>query len=250
MEYRKIKGIKHYVFRDIDEFLGFFTSEGREAPPLVTDWREALQGDWVQAEDGGIVQILKHGVFSNGETWVRTVVGTFKQSERYLMDTDFSLHGDRYSISGLNHSQVMKRLRERKTLTKSEKLLIVALVSGMHPKEAWEFAFGKSLKWREKLLERLSYPRVMENLRKSVEESAENLGITVEYLMGQLKNLVEDSSNDGVRLGAVRELADWIGVKPGRTKALDGPSFAQFEIIDDDEVKQIEQEKFKALSGE
>ena len=55
MQSKKIKGITHSVYDDLDEFQ-------KEMPDtnVFFDWRLAKEGDWVMAdEDSGIVQLLK-----------------------------------------------------------------------------------------------------------------------------------------------------------------------------------------------
>ena len=55
MEYRKIKGVKHYVYDDIDEF-----QKHRPEENVFFDWRSAKEGDWVMADaDNRICQLLK-----------------------------------------------------------------------------------------------------------------------------------------------------------------------------------------------
>ena len=58
MDYRKIKGVKHYVFDDIQDFESFFTDKDKR-PNISFDWRTADEGDWVLADDGGVIQLLK-----------------------------------------------------------------------------------------------------------------------------------------------------------------------------------------------
>ena len=105
MDFRKIKGTKHYVFKNREEFEEYFKSEHGAVPELNIDWRTAKQRDWVLADDGGVVQILKQGDlphphdrpnWKENNGYVRTVVGSFIQSDKHLMDTDFSKHLDRY----------------------------------------------------------------------------------------------------------------------------------------------------------
>ena len=84
MDYRIIKKTKHYVFSDLDEYYSHY---GKQAPEPSTDWKTSSQGDWVEADDGGIVQLLKvsnnikhpndRKNYTNSKGWVRTVVGTF-----------------------------------------------------------------------------------------------------------------------------------------------------------------------------
>ena len=107
MDYRKIKGVKHYVFDDVQDFNIFFSDEDNR-PDVCANWITASQGDWVIANDGGVVQLLKKSNIRHPndrrnykycENYVRTVVGTFLCLRKTYMDTDFSQHKNRYTFS-------------------------------------------------------------------------------------------------------------------------------------------------------
>ena len=50
---REIKGVEHYVYEDIDEFRHYHDIKAKD------NWRTADEGDWVIADDGGVLQLLK-----------------------------------------------------------------------------------------------------------------------------------------------------------------------------------------------
>ena len=103
MEYREIKGVKHYVYDTVEEF----QSNHKDIKPK--EWKDNPQeGDWVVADDGGVVQILKRNGISHpndrknwklNRGYVRTVVGTFLLNNKSKMDTNFDLHPNRYTFS-------------------------------------------------------------------------------------------------------------------------------------------------------
>ena len=103
MEYQKIKGKRHYIYDDIDEF----QEEYPNKLPLK-NWRTAQEGDWVWSDDDRIVQLLKVSDIKHPQDrknytwakgWVRTIVGTFLNRENTKMDTDFNKHPNRYTFS-------------------------------------------------------------------------------------------------------------------------------------------------------
>ena len=55
MKSQKIKHIKHYVYDNVEEF----KKEKGLDTQLVENWRDGEEGDWVLADDGGVVQLLK-----------------------------------------------------------------------------------------------------------------------------------------------------------------------------------------------
>ena len=54
MKHKKIKGIKHLVFSDLNEYYSHF---GNKAPVPKKNWREGEEGDWVVADDKGVIQL-------------------------------------------------------------------------------------------------------------------------------------------------------------------------------------------------
>ena len=82
MKHKSIRGKKHYVFDNFEEYVEHFEEDAVE----VKDWKTGEEGDWVLADDGGIVQLLKVGGIKHpndrknykySQGWCRTIVGTF-----------------------------------------------------------------------------------------------------------------------------------------------------------------------------
>ena len=73
---RTIKGVKHYAYESEEEF-----RKAHPDTPLITDWKQAEEGDWCVSDDGKIVQILKKGCFvdkkKRDNNYIRTVIGMF-----------------------------------------------------------------------------------------------------------------------------------------------------------------------------
>jgi len=54
VEYKKIKGNRHYIYDDISEFSSEHPDE-----TLVENWRDGKENDWVKSDDDRIIQLLK-----------------------------------------------------------------------------------------------------------------------------------------------------------------------------------------------
>ena len=69
MRFYKVNGIDHTVYDDVEELPKDFK---------YIDWRTASVGDWVKADDGCFIQILRKGkmVVPKGRNKVREYVGT------------------------------------------------------------------------------------------------------------------------------------------------------------------------------
>jgi len=251
MDYREIKGVKHYVFDSIEEFRDHFRSLDEEIPPIVESWREADEGDWTWSDDGRIVQILARREFKRrpntkypyvARYYVRTVVGTFPIRPDTVMDTDFSLHPNRYRMSRKTDQEVHHHIKVKPNLSRREIAFVTLLLCGKSLQEAYEEAFGSSQYWFEKAVALLKLERIQMAINKNIDEIAEKLGINFEYILSKLKLLVEASNSDKVKLGALKELADWLGAKEKTREIMHG-QVKMFNPFTMEEIASIEAEK-------
>ena len=85
MRYYKINKIEHTVFDEPDEV--------PNSIDYLYNWREGHIGDWVKADDGCIIQILREGNMkkpkgsNRNQSYIGTCTGTFIVSEKTKMDT-------------------------------------------------------------------------------------------------------------------------------------------------------------------
>ena len=54
MDFKKVKGINHYLYDSIQEFRLHHPNT-----PLNENWRKAKEGEWVVTDDQNVCQILK-----------------------------------------------------------------------------------------------------------------------------------------------------------------------------------------------
>ena len=243
MEYRKIKGIKHYVFEDYDEFRNHFDIA---VPDIVIDWRNAEEGDWVYSDDDRIVQILKkNGIHHPNDRknyryvkcYVRTVVGTFLLMDKTYMDTNFSEHSNRYTFSK-TIKNANDGIKQRKTPTKKEKIFATNIAVGMGAVKAYMDAFNESVtkKARSKATILLKQERVMKEVEKSVLDVAKGLGLDHEYILEKLKCLIEGSQEDTIVLNALKEAGKAIGTFGITTKQREVGVIGMFSGFEPDQL--------------
>ena len=225
MESRSIKGKRHYVFDDVNEYISHFSSSEDTKNPR-RNWRNSKEGEWVFSDDGRIVQLLKvkdmishpndRKNYKYARGWVRTIVGTFLNKDDVLMDTDFDKHPDRYTFSGKKTSQ-SKRLKERRIPTKRERLFATSIATGTDAVNAYKQVFGdtKDSNARAKAVALLKQERVMKEIEKTVTDIAKNLGINHEYILSNLKCLAENSIDENIQLQSTKELGKAIGTLGG-----------------------------------
>lgn len=212
MQSQSIKGKKHLVFDDIAEYEDYFRETQGAVPKLCLNWREAEEGEWTVADDGGVVQILKRK-WAKRWYYVRTVVGTFFCTSAVTMDTDFSKHPSRYTMAKRD-SRVQFDTREN--LSVKERSWMALIRSGQSVGEAYREIYGESQNAKEKFHEYLKLERIVKGISAAIKASAEDLGLTPEWVLKQLKDLVEDEMiAPNPKISAIREIAELIGLKGG-----------------------------------
>jgi tRNA-binding EMAP/Myf-like protein len=216
MDYRKIKGVTHFVYDDIDEF----KKQKKGIKPKY--WKDDPQeGDWVKSDDGGIVQILKKNNISHPsdrKNWkahkgyVRTVVGTFLLNDKTEMDTDFDLHPNRYTFSK-SLKQSNENFKKRKNITKKEKLFATEVIVGKDAISAVQNVYKENdfNKAKKKAVLLLKQERIMNEVEKGVVDIAKGLGIDHEYVLRRLKSLADTGEEENVVLQSLKELGKIIG---------------------------------------
>lgn len=255
MEYQTINGKKHFVYDSVDEFVDHQTSLHGSAPTIVEDWREGREGDWVMSDDNRIVQILRWGELphpNDRKNWkahrgyCRTIVGSFMQNEKTFMDTDFSQHPNRYRFSKKTDGEIWRHRRERETLSKAERHFVSLLIAGKSLQSAFEEAFEPSNDWYRKAIFLLRRERVMNHMKDSVNEAADDLGIDVKFILQGFKELAS-SMDEKAKLGALKELAEIFGLKDktkqiaqGEIKVFDGFSGEEAARLNVKETKELQ----------
>jgi len=216
MDYRKIKGIKHFVYDNLDEFK-------KEHKGLKAKyWKDnPEEGDWVIADDRGIIQVLKKNQIkhpSDRKNWkahngyLRTVVGTFLINKTSKMDTDFDSHPNRYTFSK-NIKRADENFKKRKNITKKEKLFATEVIVGKDAISAVQNVYKENdyNKAKKKALLLLKQERIMSEVEKGVVDIAKGLGIDHEYVLRRLKTLADNGADDNVILQSTKELGKIIG---------------------------------------
>ena len=249
MNYKEIKGIKHFVYKDIDEFKKI------KKYTTVKKWKDDPQeGDWVIADDGGVVQILKRSGISHPsdrKNWkahkgyVRTVVGTFLLNDKTDMDTDFDMHPNRYTFSK-SLKRANDNFKKRKNITKKEKLFATEVIVGKDAVSAVQNVYKEEdfNKAKKKAVLLLKQERIMNEVEKGVVDIAKGLGINHEYVLRRLKALADTGEEENVVLQSLKELGKIIGTSNTTTKR-DVGIVGMFQGFS---PKQLEQAERKELT--
>ena len=223
MDYKEIKGVKHFVYKDTEEFKKYKKDKN------VKNWKDDPQeGDWVVADDGGVVQILKRSGIKHpndrknyklSKGYVRTVVGTFLLNNKTDMDTDFDMHPNRYTFSK-KLKQANENFKKRETVTKKEKLFATEVIVGKDAISAVQNIYKENdfNKAKKKAVLLLKQERVMNEVEKGVNDIAKGLGIDHEYVLRRLKSLADTGEEENVVLQSLKELGKIIGTSTPNIK--------------------------------
>tara|TARA_X000001382_G_scaffold122517_1_gene105550 strand:+ start:1088 stop:1864 length:777 start_codon:yes stop_codon:yes gene_type:complete len=245
---KKIKKIEHIVYDDIEEF-----KKNNPNKTVNPNWRKAREGEWVIADDKGVVQILKKAQlkhpndsknYKNAKGYVRTVVGTFVVKDNSTMDTDFSKHPNRYTFS-----RVIKNpnanIKNREYTTKKERAFSANIISGRGVAKAYMDAFEETnqTKARRKGLVLLKQERVVKEVEKGALDVAKKLGIDHNYILRGLKTLCDNSEDENIRLQTIKELGKIVGTIGGTSiKQKEMGVFGMFEGFAPDTIETAKRE--------
>lgn len=200
--YRTIAGIEHVVYNSIEEF------KASNPDGLVAlDWRKGREGDWVLADDGAVMQILKFGkIFSRRpREYIRTAPGTFVILPNTYLDSRF--RENPYSFGGSWPAYTKPSTRDR--------AFGAYIILGCDPLKAYMEIFrSKNEAYaKEKAYSLLARGNIMSAIRDSIERAGGKTGATLEWAMASIKETVDDSENESIKLKGADMIAEYHGAK-------------------------------------
>lgn len=236
MQTRRIKDIDHFIFDNKKEFERHFLEKEGAVPTLVKDWHKAKVGDWVIADDKGVVQIIKikfatsrttHGIATLPV--VNTPVGIFlahperRNQMPYFMDTDLSKHEDRNRFNG-KFPKNAESLRKHKLTTKL-RLFASKFALGHDPYVLVEEIFNPA-DVETKLRQILKSEKVMAEIKENMRSLAIDAGYDDKYIFDRLDELINKTitKNPSITLDTIKLFGEIIGTidKPAIGKGLVG----------------------------
>jgi hypothetical protein len=231
----KVSNQFHKVFDDKEEL-----------PPgigVVPDWRQAKIGDWVEADDGCYIQILRRGVMK--ATWgknrerhyVGTCTGTFLCTEKNKMDTS-----KRENVWSLSGKRTEKLLFDRKTLTKKEVIFVQFIARGMSLQQSYLNAFDTENP--RYALEQSSKLMKTERIKKAVKEELKpilkELNINDKSVLKGIKEVAEGDEKAETRLKALFKLSDILDLEDKTQTKVTQLSGAVFQGFGDNVLEDIQ----------
>jgi hypothetical protein len=204
-----ISKIDHVVYDDVTELPDGFS--------FSNNWREADIGDWVQADDGCIVQILRSGIMKKPRGKVRevkylgTCTGTFSTAKSTKFHTD--PFDNIYSFSGKKYQQ--GSLKDRKDPTTNEVLFAQYVSKGVSPEEAYLKVYKTKNRKHAYISAGIlvKTERVQKLMREDLKPVLKDLGIDMELVLAGIRDIATTAEKDSDRLKALIELETYLEIK-------------------------------------
>tara|TARA_R100001163_G_C5061484_1_gene198402 strand:+ start:156 stop:923 length:768 start_codon:yes stop_codon:yes gene_type:complete len=214
MDFKEIKGIKHYLFDNLKEFKAFY-------PKLEVsgNWRDSRQNDWAYTDDMQICQILKrsniYDDFSQkNKTLIRTVCGTYiaERANMKMIGAD-GIPANIYAFSKTfkSHNQYVKNNKKETKEMLFAKYVAKGsdIVSAF--KKVYKNANNKSY-ISKKTNELLNKKSVRKMIDENIKEILQDEGVSSRWIVQEYKRIISDSRRDSDKLRSLEALSKIAGL--------------------------------------
>ncbi len=214
MEFKEIKGTKHYLYEDKLEFNAL-----NPGNVIIGNWREGEIGDWVYTDDDFVCQVigkskLKHPGYKELRTVIRTVCGSFVvQQKTHQMLGDNGIAQNIYAFSG-NYDSIYDRQNNRK-LNNREFLFARYVAAGDNVLESYKKAYPKAkdedyIKKKSNIL--LNKEEVRTMVKEEIKKILADEGVSPEWIVAKYKDIADLSDRDTDKLRSLEALAKMAGL--------------------------------------
>ena len=235
MRYYRVNRVEHMVYDPDDP--------KTEELEINDDWRKGQVGDWVKADDGCTIQILRRGSMlkpkgkSRVREYVGTATGTFVVSKTSKMDT--SRRNNIYSFGGDKSSEDI--LLDRESLTKGEIMFVMYVTGGMSPRDAYMKSFPtNNLGYAEQRSSQLiKTKRVQTAMKEELKPICEELEIDPKLVLGAIKTEALEADKADTRLKALFKLSDILDLEDKSRTSVQQITGVQFRGFTDKDVEAL-----------
>ena len=239
MRYYKVNKVDHTVFESIEEVPSSIT--------YIEDWRYGHLSDWVLADDGCVLQILRKGTMVKPKGKVRevsyigTCTGTFIVSKKTKMDA--SRRTNIYSLGG--HIERNQRIEERENLSSREELFVQYIASGMNARKAYLKAFPTNDPHYAGLRagQLIKTTRVKTAMKEELKPVMEELGIDEKSVISGIYKIALNGIKEETKLKAFFKIADIMDMEDKSRTSVTQLTGAVFQGFDNDSLKEAERPK-------
>jgi len=240
--------MRHYTVNNVQYVV--YESEDELPPDVypIKDWRNGGLFDWVLADDGCFIQILRKGTMTKPKGKVRqvayigTCTGTFIVSPKTKMDT--SRRVNIYSLGG--DVERNQRLDDRENLSTREELFVTYLAKGVDPRKAYLDAFPTNNPHYAGIRagQLIKTARIRSAMKEELKPYMEQLGLDENYVLSNIKEVI-DSSDGKVadKLKALFKLADIMDMEDKNTTQVTTMTGAVFQGFTPEKLEEVERPK-------
>ena len=219
MDFKKVKGINHYLYDTLKEF--------RIHHPkfkLIDNWREGIVGDWVLTDDLNVCQILKCydlkiNMSKKVTSCVRTVLGTFRVDNMNIR----LLGEDGIAENIYTFSKTYKAFKDyqKEGLKPKEFVFARYVAEGMEISQAYQKVFKKS-KSSEYIAnsakQLMKKKEVQTMVKEEIKKVLQDEGITADWILSRYRDLAELAERDSDKLRSLESLSKISGLFDTDTK--------------------------------
>lgn len=240
--------MRHYTVNNVQYVV--YESEDELPPDVypIKDWRKGGLFDWVLADDGCYIQILRKGTMTKPKGKVRevayigTCTGTFIVSPKTKMDT--SRRVNIYSLGG--DVERNQRLDDRENLSTREELFVTYLAKGMDPRKAYLEAFPTNNPHYAgtRAGQLIKTARIRSAMKEELKPYMEQLGLDENYVLSNIKEVIDSSDNKVAdKLKALFKLADIMDMEDKNTTQVTTMTGAVFQGFTPEKLEEVERPK-------
>jgi len=235
----KVNRIEHTVFDSVDEVPSNMIYK--------EDWRDGHLSDWVLADDGCIIQILREGTMLKAkgadrkQRYIGTCTGTFFVKDKTKLDT--SKRVNIYSLGGnLDRDQIVEN---REKLSSREQIFVQYIASGMDARKAYLKAFPTNDPHYAGLRagQLIKTTRIKTAMKEELKPFMEALGIDEHYILRNIKEVVDTSLKEDTKLKALFKLADIMDMEDKNKTQVTQLTGAVFQGFTEDKLAEAERPK-------
>ena len=213
----------------------------------LREWRKCALSDWVLADDGCVIQVLRKGFMVKPKGKVRrveyvgTCTGTFIVSSKTKMDT--SRRTNIYSIGG--DVERNQRLDEREALSTREEVFVQYLAGGMDARKAYLKAFPTNNPHYAGIRagQLIKTARVRSAMKEELKPYMEALGLDENYVLSNIKEVIDSCDKDDTKLKALFKLADILDMEDKNKTQVTTVTGAMFQGFSQEKLEAAERPK-------
>ena len=219
MDFKKVKGINHYLYDSIKEFRVHHSNEA-----LKENWRNAVEGDWITTDDDNVCQILKCyplkvNMSKKITRCVRTVLGTFRVDNYNIK----MLGEDGIAENIYTFSRTYKAFKQyqKDGLNPKEFVFARYVAEGMEITQAYAKVFKKSKSSEyidHSAKQLMKKEEVLNMVKEEIKKTLQEEGITPDWILAKYKEIADLADKDSDKLRSLESLSKISGLFDTDTK--------------------------------